>query len=83
MSILARIRSNGGEVVREQWRFRLLPGRLTPDALVWLRERWATVCAEVWPPFGDWQERAAIREFDGGMDRPEAERAAYAEVGGC
>jgi len=27
-----------------------------------------------------WEERAAIMEFDGGMDREEAEAAAYADV---
>lgn len=83
MTILARIHANGGEVVQREWRFALVRGRLSPDALAWVRAHWSDVCREVWPLFGDWMERAAIREFDGGMDRPEAERAAYAEVGGC
>lgn len=28
----------------------------------------------------DWEERAAIMEYDGGMDREAAERAAYFDV---
>lgn len=30
--------------------------------------------------FEAWSERAAIREFDGGMAREDAERAAYEDV---
>ena len=35
-----------------------------------------------WPQdrFVDWEERAAIREYHGGLDRPEAERRAYLDV---
>lgn len=29
----------------------------------------------------EWEERAAIREFDGGMDREEAERLTALELG--
>lgn len=83
MAIIERIRAQGGEVIRDGYRFRLRKGRLTPEAIKWVRGRWRQVCGEVWPEFGDWEERAAIREFDGGQAREEAERAAYQEVMGC
>lgn len=85
MSILARIHANGGDVIRQEWRFTLKRGRLTTEALGWLRAggRWRMACREVWPILDLWEERAAIREFDGGMSRAEAEAAAYAEVGTC
>lgn len=82
-SILARIRANGGDVVRQEWRFALRRGRLIQEAVAWVRARWADVCREVWPPFDLWEERAAIMEFDGGLSRADAERAAYAEVAAC
>jgi hypothetical protein len=82
VSILARIRAHGGEVIRDEWRLKLHRGRLTDDALTWLRERRRkeALMREVWPEADEFEERAAIREFDGGQDRAEAERAAYAEV---
>lgn len=83
MSILARIRANGGDVIRTEWRFRLQPGRLTVEALAWLRARWWMACAEAWPLWGEWAERAAIMEHDGGLPRAEAERLAYQEVASC
>ncbi len=85
MSILARIQAQGGDIVRDEWRFTLKPGRLTPEALAWLRVRlrWFIACCEVWPPYANWQERAAILEFDGGMSRADAERAAYADFIPC
>ena len=83
MSILARIHANGGDVVRTEWRFALKRGRLSAEALAWLKGRWFDACCEAWPPLGAWLERAAIREFDGGESRPDAERAAYEEVAGC
>lgn len=85
MSILARIRAHGGDIVRDEWRFRLKPGRLTPEALAWLRLnlRWFLACCEVWPEYAEWTERASIRQFNGGMDRAEAERTAYGEVSAC
>ena len=82
-SILDRIQANGGDVVRQEWRFTLRRGRLTAEAIAWVRARWAEVCREVWPAFDLWLERAAIIEFDGGLSRADAERAAYAEVAGC
>jgi len=85
VSILARIHANGGDVIRREWRFTLKRGRLTTEAPDWLRAagRWRMACREVWPILDLWEERAAIREFDGGMSRAEAEAAAYAEVGTC
>lgn len=80
MSILDRIRAHGGEVIRHEWRFTLRKGRLDAAAIEWLRGRWRDVCAEVWPEFDEWEERAAIMEFDGGMSRDEAEAAAYRSV---
>lgn len=83
MSILARIRAQGGDVIRTEWRFTLRKGKLDAAAVEWLRGRWRNVCREVWPMFDAWEERAAIREFDGGQSRDEAEAAAYAEVTKC
>lgn len=85
MSILDRIRAQGGDIIRDEWRFTLKRGRLSAEALTWMRSRmrWFAACCEVWPAYADWLERAAICEFDGGMSRAEAERAAYAEVSGC
>lgn len=83
MSILARIQANGGEIVRQEWRFTLKPGRLTPDALAWLKKHWRAACAEAWPDLDRWEERAAIREFMGGQSRAEAEAGAYREVVSC
>lgn len=83
MSILDRILANGGEVIRDEWRFILRPGRMTPAALDWVRDHWRDVCCDVWPEYDDWEERAAIREYDGNQPRQEAECAAYAEVTKC
>lgn len=85
MSILDRIRAQGGDIIRDEWRFTVKRGRLSVEALAWLkvRMRWFAACCEVWPAYADWLERAAIREFEGGMSRADAERAAYAEVVGC
>lgn len=82
MAIIDRIRAHGGEVIRNGWRFSLRRGRLTDDAVAWLRLNWSEVCAEVWPEFDAWTERAAIREFMGGETREEAEAASYQEVMG-
>lgn len=83
MSILARIHTHGGDVIRDEWRFRLQPGRLPQAAIAWVQGRIDDVKREAWPQFDDWCERAAVREFDGGQARAEAERDAYAEVMGC
>lgn len=82
MSVLARIRAHGGDVLADQWRMVLRAGKLPPPALEWLKkpEVRARVHREVWPLADEWQERAAIREFDGGQDRALAEAAAYEEV---
>lgn len=83
MTVLARVRAHGGDITRDEWRFRLRPGRLSTEAIAWLRRNWLAACQELWPSFGLWQERAAIREFDGGMERADAERAAYGDVLEC
>lgn len=80
--LLDRIRAYGGEAIRDGWTVRLRRGRLDDDALAWLRENKRRLMREVWPEFDEWEERAAIREFDGGMSRADAERAAYKDVMG-
>ncbi|EDM70815.1 hypothetical protein RAZWK3B_15498 [Roseobacter sp. AzwK-3b] len=82
MSILARIRANGGDVIRDEWRMTLRPGRLKPEAIAWLQQPRirAALHEEVWPLAPEWEERAAIREYCGGQRRAEAEPAAYREV---
>lgn len=80
--ILDRIRENGGEVIRDRWTVRLRRGRLDDVALAWLREpqNKRRLMREIWPEFDEWEERAAIREYDGGQERSEAEETAYAEL---
>lgn len=82
--ILDRIRAHGGEVIRDKWTLRLRRGRLSAEAMEWLRcdDIRARVLMEVWPEADEWQERAAILEYDAGMARAEAEEAAYRMVMG-
>lgn len=80
MSILARIRAHGGDMIREGHRFRLRTGRMDTAAVAWVRANIDTLKREVWPDYDRFEERAAIREFDGGLTRAEAEAAAYLEV---
>ena len=80
MSILARIRAHGGDVIRDRWSIRLRRGRLSVEAMAWVGRHRDDLMREVWPQYDDWQERAAIREFDGGQERAEAEAEAYREV---
>ena len=83
MSIMERVRAHGGEVTRKEWRISIRRGRLTAEALEWVRSHKADLLREVWPEFDQWEERAAIMEFDGGMTREDAEAAAYRSVMGC
>lgn len=83
MSILARIRTHGGDVTRDAWSIRLHPGRLTPAAIAWVRDHKLDVLREVWPAADAFEERAAIREYCGGQSRGEAEAEAYREVASC
>ncbi len=85
MSILARIQAAGGDIVQDEWRFTLKRGRLSAEALAWLkvRMRWFIACCEVWPLYDVWAERAAILEYSGGQARDDAERNAYREVTRC
>ncbi len=78
--ILDRIRANGGEVIRESWRIRLRRGRLGDAAMKWVADNRAALMREIWPAYDEWEERAAIREFDGGQERIAANDAAYEEV---
>jgi hypothetical protein len=80
MSVLARIQAHGGDVTRDEFRFSLRQGRLTQEGVAWVKANLGAVKREVWPDFDWWEERAAIREFDGGMTREEAEAAAYRDV---
>lgn len=82
MSILQRIRAKGGQVVRDGYALRITRGRLTDANLAWLQQpdNRDRLWREVWPLYDEWQERAAIREYDGGLDRADAEREAYREV---
>lgn len=80
MSVLARIRAQGGDVTRDGFRFSLRQGQLTSDGVAWIKANLDAVKREAWPAFDHWQERAAIREFDGGMSREEAEVAAYEDL---
>lgn len=80
MSIIDRIRAHGGEAIRDKWRLRIRRGRLGDAAMAWIRENRPALMREVWPEFDDFEERAAIREFDGGMSREDAEAAAYDDV---
>lgn len=80
--ILDRIRMKGGEVVRDRWTITLRRGRLDAAALDWIKENRPALMREVWAEYDDWEERAAIREFDGGQDREEANDAAYEDVMG-
>ncbi|TNE61396.1 MAG: hypothetical protein EP341_00705 [Sphingomonadales bacterium] len=78
--MLDRIRASGGEVIRGKWRITLRRGQLTDAAMEWIKAHRDDLMREVWPAYDDWNERAAIREFDGGQSREEAERDAYQEV---
>lgn len=80
MSILDRVHAHGGEVVRQGWRVTVRRGRLSDDALAWVKEHRAEIMREIWPAYDDWEERAAIREYDGGQPREDAEKAAYEDV---
>ncbi len=83
MSIMERIHARGGEVIRHEWRIILRRGRLDAAAMEWLRDHKADLMREVWPEYDDWEERAAIMEYDAGLPRAEAEAAAYRSVMQC
>lgn len=78
--ILDRIREHGGEAIRDEWRISLRRGRLSNDAVAWITANRPRLMREVWPEYDSFEERAAIREYCGGVARPDAEAAAYAEV---
>ena len=80
MGIIDRIRANGGDVIRDGWNISLRKGRLTDDQVAWIARNKSALMQEVWPEYGAFEERAAIREFCGGQARAEAEAAAYRDV---
>ena len=82
MSILDRIRAQGGDVIREEWRLHLRRGRMSDAAVAWVSAHTHDLAQEVWPEFDEWVERASIKEFCAGKDRATAEREAYLEVMG-
>lgn len=81
--ILDRIRAHGGDVIRDEWRINLRRGCMSDAAVKWVQDHKPDLMREVWPQFDEFEERAAIREFEGGMSRPDAEAAAYLEVMQC
>lgn len=83
MSIVARIRAQGGDAIRDGWTFRVKRGRLTDGDIEWIAQHKREVMRELWPDFDDWEERAAIRQFCGGQSKDVAEREAYKEIAGC
>ena len=80
MSIIDRIRANGGEVIRDGWTISLRKGRLNDDQVAWIARNKSALMQEVWPEYDAFEERAAIREFCSGQARAEADAAAYREV---
>jgi hypothetical protein len=82
MAALSHIRAQGGDVIRDGYRFTLRRGRLSQHAITWIKDNLSAVKREVWADFDRWEERAAIMEFDGGLSREEAELAAYQSLGG-
>jgi len=80
MSVIARIRAHGGDAEMDRWNLRVSPGRMPREAVDWIRANREKLKRELWPEYDDWLERSAIREFDGGQDRAEADEAAYAEI---
>jgi len=79
--ILDRIRAHGGDVKRAGWRLKIVKrGNLDAAAMRWIGENRADLMRELWPLYDDWEERAAIREFDGGQSREDANNAALKEV---
>ncbi len=83
MSITERIRARGGEVIRDGWRLQIRRGRLNDEAMAWVREHRAQIMRETWGEYDDWEERAAIMEYDGGLPRDAANDAAYRRVMQC
>jgi hypothetical protein len=83
VTVLDRIRAEGGKVVRSEWQLTLVPGRMTTASMAWVRSNKDALLREIWPEFDDWSERAAIMEYDAGLTRSEAEAAAYRRVMKC
>lgn len=85
LDLIGKIQAAGGEVVADGDRLTLkAPVPLPPDLVQEAKEHKAELLSALnrtlTPDLGDekerFEERAAIMEYDGGIDRPEAERLA-------
>jgi hypothetical protein len=84
VSIVARIHAAGGKLRRDKWRATLVKrGALSADAVAWIKDHKADLMREIWPLYDEWDERAAIIEYDGGLPRDRAEALAYQCVTQC
>lgn len=83
MRILDRIRANGGSARMNGHKLALKRGRLDESALHWIKKNRERLIQELWPEYDDFEERAAIMEYDGGLIREDAERLAYEGVKKC
>lgn len=71
--LMGRIRAAGANVVMDGDRLRLVNGKkLPPDALAYIKRN-AKQVADWLANEGDFEERAAIVEHDGGLNRSAAE----------
>lgn len=74
--IVKRIRAQGANVIIDDGRLRLINrNRLTAEALAYIRQN-AKAIAEFLDDEGEFEERAAIMEYDGGVPREWAEEFA-------
>lgn len=78
--IIDRIRSNGGDLIRNEYAFTLRRGRLTDEQIEWVKARIDEVKLEVWPQYVQWVERACILQYDRGLSRADAQAAAYGVI---
>ena len=54
MSILERIRAQGGDATRDEWRIKLRRGRLTDEAVKWIGDHKPELHREIWEEADDW-----------------------------
>jgi len=81
-SIIAKIHDRGGSVDLRDGKLILRRGNLTDAAVEWIKVHRADLIREMVPPHlaDEFEERAAIREYDGGQYRAKAEAAAACEM---
>lgn len=71
--LVARVRSHGANITLDAGKLRIVNGKKLPDgALDFIKKHSAEVAAFL-DNEGEFDERAAIIEFDGGLTRPAAE----------